>query len=43
MWRVNAKISSPRTANIEALMADFDLTLTEWFYWSKQARSLANF
>ena len=41
-WRGNNVVgwippSRAINARIEALMAEFDLTLGEWFYWAKQA------
>jgi len=43
LWQENEKLQGFGrnhlvNDNIEALMDDFDLTLDEWFYWSKTVR-----
>jgi hypothetical protein len=42
MWEGHARLSYSRrdrntiiNSNIKKLMADFDLTLQEWYYWAK--------
>lgn len=43
LWEANARLppgqNATINARIEALLAEFDLTLDEWYHWSDALRS----